>query len=412
VPLLGSMYRALDLTNEKGLVCGKILGDLGVDVIKIENPGGDGSRNIGPFYRDDPHPERSLLWFAYNTNKRSITLNIETRDGQQILKRLIKSAHFIIESFPPGYMDRLGIGYPVLSVVNPRIIMTSITPFGQNGPYKDYKTSDIVATAMGGYLHVNGDRDRPPVRVSFDQIYPLAGVVATVGTMVAHYHREITGEGQHVDVSLQASLVWHFMCGRFWWDFNRVRLERSGPYQTWGMAHVQRGIWPCKDGYITFIIQGGSAGARTNRALLEWMDSEGVAPDYLKKMDWDAIDMGEVSKEDMERYEQAFGRFFLTHTKKEIAEEAFRRGISLGPVNTTSELIEDPQLKSRNFWVEVEYPELGATISHPRGFVNIVGRPSTIRRAPLIGEHNKEIYKDELGFSSEELAILKQGNVI
>ncbi|MFC1948616.1 CoA transferase [Chloroflexota bacterium] len=167
-----SPYRALDLTDEKGLLCGKILADLGADVIKIERPGGDPARNIGPFYHDEPDPEKSLYWFAYNTSKRGITLDIETTDGKEIFKQLVKNADFIIESFPPGYLDSIGLGYSALEKIKPDIILISITPFGQTGPYKDYKTSDIVAWAMGGEMAPFGDPDRPPHPYQ----PPLAGI--------------------------------------------------------------------------------------------------------------------------------------------------------------------------------------------------------------------------------------------
>ena len=155
-------YRILDLTDEKGLLCAKLLGDLGADVIKIERPGGDPARNVGPFYHDEPDPEKSLFWFAFNTSKRGIILDIETAEGQGAFKRLVASADFVIESFPPGYMDKLGLGYLALEKINPGIILVSITPFGQTGPYRDYKTSDIVAWAMGGQMYSWGDADRPP----------------------------------------------------------------------------------------------------------------------------------------------------------------------------------------------------------------------------------------------------------
>jgi len=168
-------YRVLDLTDEKGLLCGMLLAGLGADVIKVERPGGDLARNIGPFYDDIPHPEKSLLWFAYNLNKKGITLNIETVDGREIFKRLVKTSDFVIESFPPGYMARLGLDYSALSQINPRIIMTSITPFGQTGPYRDYKGSDLICMASGGLMYVSGDPDRPPVRITIPQAYCHAG---------------------------------------------------------------------------------------------------------------------------------------------------------------------------------------------------------------------------------------------
>jgi len=178
--------RALDLTDENGFLCGKILADLGVDVIKVERPGGDPSRKTGPFWADIPHPEQSLYWFAYNSNKRGITLNIETADGKEILRELVKRADFIIESFPPGFMDNLGLGYATLSSIKKGIILTSITPFGQAGPYKNYQTSDIVTIGMAGILYQTGDFDRPPVHMSMPQACLHAGADAAVGTMIAY----------------------------------------------------------------------------------------------------------------------------------------------------------------------------------------------------------------------------------
>jgi len=166
-----SPYRVLDLTDEKGLLCGKLLADLGADVIKVEKPGGDQARNIGPFYHDIVSPETSLFWFAYNTNKRSITLDFETRDGRGIFEKLVKTADFVVESFPPDYLAGLGLDYGSLAKINPRIIVASITAFGHTGPYARYKGSDIVVFAMGMLMSQTGDRDRPPLQVSFPQSF-------------------------------------------------------------------------------------------------------------------------------------------------------------------------------------------------------------------------------------------------
>ncbi|MFA4837199.1 MAG: CoA transferase, partial [Dehalococcoidia bacterium] len=152
-----SSYRVLDLTDEKGYLCGRILGDLGADVIKIEPPQGDPGRNIGPFYKDMSDPEKSLLWFSYNYNKRGITLDLTKGAGKEILKKLVKNADFLIESFPPGYLDGLGLGYEDLCEINERLVFTSITPFGQSGPYRDYKGPDLIGMALGGYLYLTGD---------------------------------------------------------------------------------------------------------------------------------------------------------------------------------------------------------------------------------------------------------------
>ena len=183
-------YRVLDLTDEKGMLCGKILGDLGADVIKVERPGGDPVRQIGPFYNDEVDPEKSLLWFALNASKRGVTLDIETADGQETFRRLVETADFVVESFSPGYLDGLGLGYSALREVNPGVIVVSITPFGQTGPYRRYSGPDIVTWAMSGQLYPCGNADRPPVRVSHRALsYLHAGGAAAAGAMMALHHR-------------------------------------------------------------------------------------------------------------------------------------------------------------------------------------------------------------------------------
>ncbi len=193
-----SHYRALDLTDEKGMMCGKILADLGMEVIKVEPPGGDPARNIGPFYHHQPHPEKSLFWFFLNLNKRGITLNLDTEDGRQIFKRLAQKVDLIIESFPVGFLGRLGLSYSDLSQVNRQIILTSITGFGQTGPYKDFKAPDLVVMAMGGEMNLTGDPDRPPLRIGVPQAYLHAGAEAASACLAALWHREMEGEGQYI----------------------------------------------------------------------------------------------------------------------------------------------------------------------------------------------------------------------
>ena len=174
-PGLLAPYRVLDLTDGRGLLCGKMLADLGADVVQVEPPGGSPARNVGPFYHDTPGAERSLFWWAYCTNKRGITLDIATDDGAALLRRLVANADFLIESGDPGRMASLGLGYPDLQAINPRLVMVSITAFGQDGPYADYQASDIVGMALGGFMHLTGDGDRPPLRVSMPQFYQHGG---------------------------------------------------------------------------------------------------------------------------------------------------------------------------------------------------------------------------------------------
>jgi benzylsuccinate CoA-transferase BbsE subunit len=408
-----SPYRVLDLTDEKGLFCGKMMGDVGADVIKIEKPGGDPARSIGPFYHDEPDPEKSLFWFAFNTSKRGITLDIETADGQAIFKKLVKSADFVIESFPPGYMDKLGLGYKDLEKLNPGIIMVSITPFGQTGPYKDYKGPDIVTWAMGGEMYVSGEADRPPVRISHhSNSYLHAASEGAIGAMAALYYRNMTGEGQQVDVSIQENVTRPaHLFTTIPWDSQKV-IGRRGSMG--GPAALKR-QWPCKDGYVVFSYWGGPTALRFNMPVIQLMEDEGIDVEFLKSFDWVSLDMrgGKMDKETIQRIEEPTSKFFMMNTKAELLDKSIKYNCPLYPVSTTADMPENPQLVSRDFWVDVEHPELGTTITYPGPFVNASETPPVVsRRAPLIGEHNNEIYEQELGMSGEELLKLKQAGVI
>jgi crotonobetainyl-CoA:carnitine CoA-transferase CaiB-like acyl-CoA transferase len=408
-----SHLRALDLTDDKGFLCGKILADLGADVIKIERPGGDPSRHIGGFWGDTPDPEKSLYWFAYNSNKRGITLNIEAAEGREIFKKLVRTADFVIESFPPGYLDRLGIGYSSLGQVNKGIIWASITPFGQEGPYRDFKDSDIVVMGMSGTLYQTGEYDGPPVHISMPQACLHAGADAAVGCMVAYYHREKTGEGQQVDISMQQSAAWFQANAVPTFELNKGILRRSGAFRA-GMSKDagHRQVWPCKDGYVFFNVIGGRTGAKSLSALVAWMDTEGMATDYQRNMDWDNFDMFTVTREDMQRILGPVGEFFKKHTNKELLEGAVSRGVSIGPLSSMHDLLNDECLKERHFWTEIEHPELGTKLTYPKEFVRSSETSCAIRfRAPLIGEHNEEVY-NEIGISGKKLESLKQAGVI
>jgi benzylsuccinate CoA-transferase BbsE subunit len=406
-----SPYRVLDLTDEKGLLCGKILGDLGADVIKVERPGGDAARSIGPFYHDEPDPEKSLFWFSFNTSKRGITLNLETRDGQDIFKQLVKTADFVLESFPVGYLDNLGLGYKDLEKINPGVIMVSITPFGQTGPYREWKTADIVAWGMGGDMAPWGEPDRPPLHFSYhSQAYLNSGNDGAQGALTALWQRWSTGKGQQVDVSIQEGVVQcteHITAN---WDLRHAFAHRG---QSRGMAnHEARQIWPCADGFVSWT-HGGKNVLNPSLPLIKWMQEEGYTNDFIDKFDWDRDDFMKISQAELDQIEEPTGRFFMAHTKAELLEGAVAHEALLYPVFTNADMMTDPQLKARNFWVEVEHPELGTTITYPGSFANTSEAPPRIyRRAPLIGEHNTEIYEKELGITGEKLVILKEAGVI
>ncbi len=423
--LLGG-FRVLDLTDEKGFLCGKTLADLGADVIKVEKPGGDQARNIGPFYKDIPNREKSLYWFACNLNKRSITLDMETADGHEIFKTLINTADFVIESFDPGYMDELGLGYSELEKINPRVIMTSITPFGQTGPYKDHKASDMILWSMGGVQYSTGEPDFPPLQMSLPQSYFHGGLHAAMGSMMAHYHRQRTGEGQHVDVSIQQAVMLTLMIAAEVWELYGQALKdmavilpaRGGAFRIIPRISSPlktRMIWPCKDGYIiwSLAVSGGSAGnIASSRALINMMDRNGMAG-RLKDYDWAKMDTLTITQEEADDIESIVGKFFLAVAKAEILKEAVKTKVFIAPVFTVKDICEYPHLEARGFWADVAHPELEDIITYPGAFVTIDEAPWKVyHRPPLIGEHNPDIYGKELGFLKDRMVLLKQANVI
>jgi crotonobetainyl-CoA:carnitine CoA-transferase CaiB-like acyl-CoA transferase len=418
-----SPYRVLDLTNERGFLCGKLLGDLGADVIKIEKPGGDPARSIGPFYHGIPDPEKSLYWWAFNVNKRGITLDIETADGREIFKKLVKKADFVLESFDPGYIDRIGLGYSALSQINPGVIMTSITSFGQAGPYRDYRASDIVVWSLSGEGYLTGDPDRAPLMPSYPTAYLFGALQGAVGTMVALSYRNVTGEGQHVDVSAQLSLVWPTSSEpQGLWGADGTIVKRSGrmwlrPQTGTSSTDVKYVsiplIYPCRDGSVRFFPFVDVGMLPSTTAMTRWVIEEGMASETLKSIEWSTLNWQTVSQETVDEITESFSRFFLNHTKAELWEGAQKRGIQLYPLLTPKDELEFEQLSIRDYWEEVEHPELQTAITYPGAFAKITETPCRIRhRAPLIGEHNEKIYVQEIGLSIEELLVLKQANVI
>jgi len=405
--------RALDLTDENGFLCGKILSDLGVDVVKVEKPGGDPSRNLGPFWHDIPDPEKSLYWFAYNNNKRGITLDITTTQGQEIFKDLTRKVDFVLESYHPGFLDSLGLGYSALSQFNPGIIMVSITPFGQSGPHKDYAATDIVAMAMSGLLYQTGEPDGAPVNIGMPQARMHAGADAAVGAMIAYYHKEATQKGQQVDVSMQQSTSYFLANAIPFWEYSQVILKRSGQYRSGiSTTTMQRQVWQCKDGYIFFILIPGKTGGKSYTALLEWMGSENMSNADIEKIDWVNMDMATITQDTIDTMAAPIQRFFLTHTKKELLQGALSRNISLCPLSSMGDLLDDVHLKERNFWMKLDHEDLGASISYPSKFVISTEESFGTRfRAPTVGEHNGDIYK-EIGISNADLIILKQAGIV
>jgi len=408
-----SPYRMLDLTDEKGYLCGKMFADLGADVIKIEPPGGDAARRQGPFYRDDPDPEKSLFFWAYNAGKRGVTLDIDQEAGRALLGRLVKTADFLVESFPAGRMKARGLGYDDLERVNPGLIVASITPFGQTGPRAAWKGPDIVPWALGGYMWMTGEPERAPLRISHPpQAYLHAASAAAIGCLMALLHRAATGQGQHVDVAAQQCPSWMLTNTYAYWDLMKQNLGRAGVLRHFGQVHLKT-LWKARDGRLSFMFAGGSIGAKGQRRVVELMEQEGMAEDWLRDLDWNRVDALSASPEGLGKITEAFSRFFETKTKAELLEEAVKGGIMLAPVNTVADVADDLQLKARGFWQRVRHPELEAELPYPGAPVKMSATPWQIRGpAPRLGQHNAKVYEEELGLPKDETARLREQGVI
>ena len=406
-------YRMIDLSDQKGYLCGKIFADLGAKVIKIEPPGGDPGRKIAPFYKDSTDPNKSLFWFAFNTGKKSVTLNIENAEGKKILKSLVETADFLVESFEPGYLDKLGIGYADLSQVNQRLIMGSISPFGQDGPHASWKGPDIVPWAMSCYMWLTGEPGRAPLRISQSpQAYLHASAITAAGLLLALRYRETTGEGQHVDTAAQQCPIWMLTHTYAYWDLLEINIRRAGVFRHYGQV-LLRTVWECKDGYITFFFSGGHIGAKGQRRVAEMIDRDGMADDWLRELNWEEWDAFTANQEEVDAVTEVFSRFFKSKTKTELLEEAVKSNIMLAPIQNITDIMENRQLKARDYWAEVHHPELNAAITYPGAPCKLSETPWHIRsRAPLIGEHNSEIYEGELDISKVKLNNLKEAGVI
>jgi len=406
-------YRILDLTGESGLMCGKMLGDLGAEVVIVEPPGGHPARAIGPFYKDEVHPEKSLFWFAFNTSKKGITLDLTRPAGQQLFKELVRQSDVVIESFAPGSLDALSLGYTALSALKPDLIFTSVTPFGQKGPRRQWKGTDLTLQARCGFQYLLGNPDRPPVRISVPMIAVKAGVEAASATLFALFHRNTHGEGQHVDVSIQATGIWQMMNATSFPKHHGVDQARAGDRYNAGFGNA-RAILPCADGYVTFFTAGGHMGAPTLYAMGHWMESEGKLPDFMHGKKWEDWDLAKLAtdpqaQQEMDDLNETIATFLATKSKWEIFERAFNEKILAAPVNNVKDLVDHPQPNARGFFRKLLHHELGTEILYPGHWALMNNAQAGPRfRAPHLGEHNEEIYCERLGYSKEQLLAWKR----
>jgi len=411
-----SPYRVLDLTTERGFLCGQILGDLGADVIKVEPPGGTPGRRLAPFYRDEPHPDRSLYFWAYNRNKRGITLDLERPEGQELFRRLAARADFLLESETPGELARRGLGPDDLARENPGLVYVSITPFGQDGPKATYADADLVILAAAGPLYLTGDHDRPPVRVSVPQAYLHASVDAAAAALIANHERARSGRGQHVDVSAQQAVTLATQSNIVSAAIGAVEMERIA-----GGARVgpltARFLWPARDGWVSITFLFGSSFGPFTARLMACVHAAGFCDAATRDKSWieyfALLLTGRETVAEYERVKETVAAFTASRTKAELFALATERGLLIAPVATADELAASAQLAARDYWRMVEHPELGVSVRYPGPFARASATPIAYRRRPpLVGEHNREILAGELGLSADALADLARRGIV
>lgn len=411
-PLAG--YRVLDLADEKGQLCARILGELGADVIKVEPRAGHSTRENGPFFRGERGPETSLSWWTMNAGKRSITCELKLEAGRQLLHRLAAIADIVIETNPPGAAAALGLDYATLERVNPALVVVSITNFGQSGPYRDWLATDIVGVAMGGHMSLNGDPARGPVRTSAPQAYAQANFQAAVGAMIALYARSANGgRGQHVDVSMQEAVANAMDNAQATWDIRLMNLAGPGVRRNNRGELGPRYLYEAADGWVVCLQAGGLIGPGSG-PIIDWLAESGEAngldaPEWRDKL----AALAPLDSADLARVEDVLAAFCKTRPKLALVAEAQRRNAGWAPVFSPREIVESEQLAARDYWVRVTHEDVGETFVYPGAPFTLSETPWQQRgRAPHIGEHNEDVYAGLLGLEPPDLRRLKMRMVI
>lgn len=396
-----------------GPYCSKLLADLGAEVIKIEEPGvGDEARQTKPFLNDVPHPERSGLFLYLNTNKLGITLNLKTAAGLKVLKELLREADIFVENSSPLAAKELGIDYENLKEVNPGLIVTSITPFGQTGPYRDYKATDLISCNMGGLGYntpgaVQNTAEQPPLRPGGRQTDFVAGTTGTMATLFALFARQTTGHGQHVDISQQEAIASFVRMEIAFYTYNSERYLNFAANRQRPSSAV--GFLPCKDGYI----------ANGCREEYQWQhlfqtiagtDQE-KEKEIMSLFDGEELSIAAVVQK-WDIVQPLILDWTMKHTREEIFQMALANDFPITPCNTMDELFSSPQLAEREYFVEIDHSATGV-LKYPGPPFKLDKTPCQVRRpAPLLGEHNEEILCQRLGYSKQDLEELRERHVI
>ncbi len=390
-----SPYRVLDLTDERGEMAGMVLADLGADVVRVEPPGGCASRFAVPRLESGPADARGLGFAAYSRGKRSIALDPAVVADREVLLGLVAGADFVLESGAPTWLEEHGIDFEQLRRVSPRVVCVQVTAFGSDGPRSRQPASDLTLAALGGPMSLQGERDRPPLRISVPQAWRQAGAEAAVAALIGHAQVRATGEACRIDVSAQTVMTWTMLNGMTASAIQGHDFERDGSDLQLGNVRF-RLVYPCRDGHVVVLPTGD-----TLIALLPWMLEEGaVDPDWVAREDWSThrhrVFRGEAYRITPAELSDVLAAFFATHTKRELLERGLALGATLAPVQTVADLIEFPQLESRDFFAPLELPD-GTRVRAPGAFARPARTPlRRPRPAPRLDEHRDEILR-ELG---------------
>jgi crotonobetainyl-CoA:carnitine CoA-transferase CaiB-like acyl-CoA transferase len=369
--------------------CTQVMGVMGADVIKVELPEGDETRRLGPFPDDVPDREQSALFLYLNRNKRSVTLDLETASGQELFRALASGANVVVENFPPGYLDERGIGYEALATGHPELVMSSVTPFGQDGPYRDYGASEMTMFALGGLMNLVGDISREPLKFGGSPAYHAAGVNAFTATMIAVELAETAGVGQYVDVAIMEGLAAsHFQ--------DLVDYAYHGGVRRRGELRTPI---PASDGFISFTVQAHQY--NDFRRLILGDEAGGE-------------DEGDAIERDRQRREGEMDMEILTWSLEKTKLEAYRLSqeahVPAAYLADMKDIVESPQFAARDFFVDIEHPQAG-TLSYPGFPAKLTGAEWRFGPAPLLGEHTEEVLRDLAGLSAEEIAELQAAGV-